>query len=208
MRASKRPRAAGSGPYRVRPTMPVPHGLPRTASPPRAAGRADRPPVRRGRVRRPAARPSRSAAPSRWTANRSRGRSSPSTWSVTTRKAGRRPGRRTKPARSVSRRGTRTAPGRGNTRSSSSRTSWRTRNVKIPDFPDTPEGRNQRDHFVWKQFGDDQVAVQERPAGQVRRPEDHPADVQGSGRRPGPLPADQQVTASGLPPRRRAAPHR
>ena len=28
--------------------------------------------------------------------------------------------------------------------------------LKIPDFPDTPEGRNQRDHFLWKQFGDDQ----------------------------------------------------
>jgi hypothetical protein len=28
--------------------------------------------------------------------------------------------------------------------------------LKIPDFPDTPEGRNQRDHFVWKHFGDDQ----------------------------------------------------
>ena len=28
--------------------------------------------------------------------------------------------------------------------------------VKMPDFPDTPEGRNQRDHFLWKQFGDDQ----------------------------------------------------
>jgi hypothetical protein len=28
---------------------------------------------------------------------------------------------------------------------------------KIPDFPDTPEGRSQRDRFVWKQFGDDQV---------------------------------------------------
>jgi hypothetical protein len=27
---------------------------------------------------------------------------------------------------------------------------------KIPDFPDTPEGRNQRDHFLWKEFGDDQ----------------------------------------------------
>jgi hypothetical protein len=26
---------------------------------------------------------------------------------------------------------------------------------KVPDFPDTPEGRNQRDHFLWKQFGDD-----------------------------------------------------
>ncbi len=29
-------------------------------------------------------------------------------------------------------------------------------NLKVPDFPDTPEGRNQRDHFVWKHFGDDQ----------------------------------------------------
>ena len=29
--------------------------------------------------------------------------------------------------------------------------------VKIPDFPDTPEGRNQREHFLWKQFGDDQL---------------------------------------------------
>lgn len=28
--------------------------------------------------------------------------------------------------------------------------------VKMPDFPDTPEGHNQRDHFVWKHFGDDQ----------------------------------------------------
>ena len=28
--------------------------------------------------------------------------------------------------------------------------------LKVPDFPDTPEGRNQRDHFVWKHFGDDQ----------------------------------------------------
>lgn len=28
--------------------------------------------------------------------------------------------------------------------------------LKIPDFPDTPEGRNQRDHFLWKHFGDDQ----------------------------------------------------
>jgi len=28
--------------------------------------------------------------------------------------------------------------------------------VKMPDFPDTPEGRNKRDHFVWKHFGDDQ----------------------------------------------------
>ena len=27
--------------------------------------------------------------------------------------------------------------------------------VKIPDFPDTPEGRNQRDHFLWKHFGDE-----------------------------------------------------
>ena len=27
--------------------------------------------------------------------------------------------------------------------------------LKMPDFPDTPEGRNQRDHFLWKQFGDD-----------------------------------------------------
>jgi hypothetical protein len=29
--------------------------------------------------------------------------------------------------------------------------------VKIPDFPDTPEGRNERERFVWKQFGDDQL---------------------------------------------------
>jgi hypothetical protein len=29
--------------------------------------------------------------------------------------------------------------------------------VKMPDFPDTPEGRNQREHFLWKQFGDDQL---------------------------------------------------
>ena len=28
--------------------------------------------------------------------------------------------------------------------------------LKVPDFPDTPEGRNQRDHFLWKHFGDDQ----------------------------------------------------
>ena len=28
--------------------------------------------------------------------------------------------------------------------------------LKMPDFPDTPEGRNQREHFVWKHFGDDQ----------------------------------------------------
>jgi hypothetical protein len=27
--------------------------------------------------------------------------------------------------------------------------------LKMPDFPDTPEGRNQRDHFVWKHYGDD-----------------------------------------------------
>ena len=27
--------------------------------------------------------------------------------------------------------------------------------LKVPDFPDTPEGRNQRDHFLWKHFGDD-----------------------------------------------------
>jgi Domain of unknown function (DUF6795) len=29
--------------------------------------------------------------------------------------------------------------------------------VKMPDFPDTPEGRNQREHFLWKQFADDQL---------------------------------------------------
>ena len=29
--------------------------------------------------------------------------------------------------------------------------------VKMPDFPDTPEGRNQREHFLWKQFRDDQL---------------------------------------------------
>src|SRR5687767_5188166 len=29
--------------------------------------------------------------------------------------------------------------------------------LKVPDFPDTPEGRNQREHFLWKQFGDDQL---------------------------------------------------
>ena len=29
--------------------------------------------------------------------------------------------------------------------------------LKMPDFPDTPEGRNQRDRFVWKHFGDDQL---------------------------------------------------
>ena len=29
--------------------------------------------------------------------------------------------------------------------------------VKMPDFPDTPEGRNQREHFLWKQYGDDQL---------------------------------------------------
>ena len=28
--------------------------------------------------------------------------------------------------------------------------------LKVPDFPDTPEGRNQRDHFLLKHFGDDQ----------------------------------------------------
>ena len=28
---------------------------------------------------------------------------------------------------------------------------------KMPDFPDTPEGRNQREHFLWKQFKDDQL---------------------------------------------------
>jgi hypothetical protein len=28
--------------------------------------------------------------------------------------------------------------------------------LKMPDFPDTPEGRNQRDHFLWRQFKDDQ----------------------------------------------------
>jgi len=27
--------------------------------------------------------------------------------------------------------------------------------LKVPDFPDTPEGRNQRDHFLWKHFGDE-----------------------------------------------------
>jgi hypothetical protein len=27
---------------------------------------------------------------------------------------------------------------------------------KMPDFPDTPEGRSQRDRFLWKQFGDDE----------------------------------------------------
>jgi hypothetical protein len=27
-------------------------------------------------------------------------------------------------------------------------------NLKMPDFPDTPEGRNQREHFLWKHFGD------------------------------------------------------
>ena len=29
--------------------------------------------------------------------------------------------------------------------------------VKVPDFPDTPEGRNQRDRFLWKHYGDDQL---------------------------------------------------
>ena len=29
--------------------------------------------------------------------------------------------------------------------------------LKMPDFPDTPEGRNQRDRFLWKHFGDDQL---------------------------------------------------
>ena len=28
--------------------------------------------------------------------------------------------------------------------------------LKMPDFPDTPEGRNQREHFIWKHYGDDQ----------------------------------------------------
>ena len=28
---------------------------------------------------------------------------------------------------------------------------------KMPDFPDTPEGRNQRERFLWKQFRDDQL---------------------------------------------------
>ena len=28
-------------------------------------------------------------------------------------------------------------------------------NLKMPDFPDTAEGRNQREHFLWKHFGDD-----------------------------------------------------
>jgi hypothetical protein len=27
-------------------------------------------------------------------------------------------------------------------------------NLKMPDFPDTPEGRNQREHFLWQHFGD------------------------------------------------------
>jgi hypothetical protein len=27
-------------------------------------------------------------------------------------------------------------------------------NLKMPPFPDTPEGRNQREHFLWKHFGD------------------------------------------------------
>jgi hypothetical protein len=27
----------------------------------------------------------------------------------------------------------------------------------MPDFPDTPEGRNERERFVWNQFRDDQV---------------------------------------------------
>ena len=29
--------------------------------------------------------------------------------------------------------------------------------LKMPDFPDTPEGRNQREHFLWKHFRDDQL---------------------------------------------------
>ena len=29
--------------------------------------------------------------------------------------------------------------------------------LKVPDFPDTPEGRNQRERFLWKHFGDDQL---------------------------------------------------
>ena len=29
--------------------------------------------------------------------------------------------------------------------------------LKMPDFPDTPEGRNQRERFLWKHFGDDQL---------------------------------------------------
>jgi uncharacterized protein DUF6795 len=29
--------------------------------------------------------------------------------------------------------------------------------LKMPDFPDTAEGRNERERFVWNQFKDDQV---------------------------------------------------
>jgi hypothetical protein len=32
--------------------------------------------------------------------------------------------------------------------------------LKIPDFPDTPEGRNEREHFLWKHFGDNQAPYQ------------------------------------------------
>src|SRR5262245_11610288 len=27
-------------------------------------------------------------------------------------------------------------------------------NLKMPNFPDTPEGRNQKEHFLWEHFGD------------------------------------------------------
>jgi hypothetical protein len=27
-------------------------------------------------------------------------------------------------------------------------------NLKMPDFPDTPDGRNQKEHFLWEHFGD------------------------------------------------------
>jgi hypothetical protein len=29
--------------------------------------------------------------------------------------------------------------------------------LKMPDFPSTPEGQNQRERFLWKHFGDDQL---------------------------------------------------
>jgi hypothetical protein len=32
--------------------------------------------------------------------------------------------------------------------------------LKMPDFPDTPEGRNQREHFLWKHFGDNRSPYQ------------------------------------------------
>ena len=29
--------------------------------------------------------------------------------------------------------------------------------LNVPSFPDTPEGRNQREHFLWKHFGDNEA---------------------------------------------------